>query len=445
MNATDRRPPTAPGAWPVLGHVPQLARDPLAFFQRLTPRGPVVRIQLGSRPAYVVTRPDLVRRLYVAEQHLFDKGGPLIDKVRTYAGNGLATCPAADHVRQRPLMQPAFHRSRLGGYTRIMTESMTEIMAAWRPGSVIRLDQEMHRLTTLVTSRSLVSTGHAGLAAAQIATALPDITRGLYWRMLMPGKLFTRIPLPVNRRFDEQTTRTRALIDKVVAEYRAAGTDHGDLLSMVVSACEQEADPEQAIYDQVITILTASVETAASTMVQALRAIERHPGIAERVRTEVQEALGGRVPAHDDIAALPYVQQVLTETLRLYPPVWLVSRITTNDVDWAEGRIPAGADVFFSPYALHRDPAAFPEPEEFDPGRWAPERVTAAQRESFFGFGAGRRKCIGDTLAMNEATVAVAMVHANWRMAHQKTSSDRQTAIRMLLMPPPTPVRLAHR
>ncbi|HEY4456797.1 MAG TPA: cytochrome P450, partial [Pseudonocardiaceae bacterium] len=408
MTASTLLPPQAPGRLPLLGHVASLARDPLAFFKDLRDRGPVVRIGLGTHPVYVVTRPDLVRRLYVADQHLFDKGGPLIDKVRTYAGNGLATCPAHDHARQRPLMQPAFHRDRLRNYTAVVRDALAEIMASWAPGQLVRLEREVHRLTTLVTSRTLISAEMGGPAAVQIANALPDITQGLYWRMLVPGRFFPKLPLPVNRRFDEQTARTKRAVNDVVDHYRRTGIDYGDLLSLVLAACEREPDPRQAVYDQVITILTASVETAASVMVWSMRVLEQFPSIGERVLAEYREVVGSGIPTHDHIADLTYTQCVITEALRLYPPVWLVSRVTTDDIDWSDGRIPAGADVFFSPYALHRDPEVFPDPDRFDPDRWAPDRVTSEQREGFFGFGAGRRKCIGDTLAMNEATVTVA-------------------------------------
>ncbi|GAA2686994.1 pentalenene oxygenase [Actinosynnema pretiosum] len=441
MMTTALLPPSAPGGLPLLGHLPALARDPLGFFLGLRAHGPVVRIGLGTRVAYVLTTSELVRRVYVSEQHRFDKGGALIEKVRDYAGNGLATCPAAEHAVQRPLMQPAFQRDRLVGYGSVVRDAIEEVTGEWTPGRVVDLTVEMHRLTTLVTSRTLVTADRGVPAAGRIAEGLPDITRGMYWRMLVPGKVFPRIPLQVNRRFDEQTARTRAAVDAVVEQYRADPTDRGDLLSAVLAACEEDPDPRQAVYDQVITLLTAGVETAASAMTWTLRALDSAPEVRDRVVAEAVGVLGGRVPAHADLAALGHAQRAVTEALRLWPPVWLVSRCATEDVDWAEGRVPAGADVFFSPYALHRDAAVFPEPEVFDPGRWAGERVTAAQRGGFFGFGAGRRKCIGDALAVNEVTAVVAAVLSRFRLVHLEPGVTSTTA-RMLLMPPATWVRV---
>ncbi|MFI1887757.1 cytochrome P450 [Streptomyces jumonjinensis] len=433
--------PTVPGAWPLLGHVPRLAPDPLAFFHHLRDHGPVVRIRLGNRPAYVVTRPDLVRRLHLADQKLFDKGGPLIEKSRLFLGNGLATCPAADHARQRPLMQPAFHPAQLSRYTAIMQECVAEVTGSWQPGQVIGLNEEMHRITAKVTSRTLISAVEARPAAAQIARALPEILRGLYWRMVIPGSLFPRIPLPVNRRFDHQMRLTRRVLDQVVSHYRATRTDYGDLLSMVITACEEEADPQQAIYDQVVTILMGGVETTAATLVWLLRLLDSHPHIRRKLLAEITGTLGGRPPGHSDLPDLPYTQQVITETVRMYPAGWIVSRSTTADVHWSEGHIPAGSDVFYSPYALHRDPELFPDPEAFVPDRWSPEQVTPAQRQAFFGFGVGRRKCIGDAFGVTEATIAVAAVLSHWHLEHAGPVTDRPL-IGTLLMAPPTRMRV---
>ncbi|MFF1717770.1 cytochrome P450 [Streptomyces sviceus] len=442
MNAA-APPPIAPGAVPILGHIPHLARNPLAFFQQLQRYGPLTRIRLGSRAAYVVTQPDLVRRMLIHDHKSFDKGGPLYDKVRAVTGNGLITCPAHEHSRQRPLMQPAFHPARFPRYTEIMRDSVAEVCDTWRPGQTVPLTQELLRLTALVTSRTLVSAPQGAPAAAQVAESFPAIAQGLYWRMMIPGSVFPKIPFPVNRRFDRHFALTRAALDDVITHYRTTEADYGDLLSMVVAACEEEPDPQEAVYDQVVTILAAGMETTAATTVWMLRLLSRHPHVMAKVQAELDDVLEGRLPGHDDIPLLPYTQNVLTETLRLYPSGWLVSRVATADVHWEAGHIPAGADVFFSPYALHRVPEIFPDPEFFDPDRWSPERATTVQRQGFLGFGAGRRKCIGDDFGITGATIAVATILSRWRLHHKRTSS--KPTPRIVLMPPPTPAVLEPR
>ncbi|MFD9010385.1 cytochrome P450 [Streptomyces sp. NPDC059552] len=445
MTTTDRLPTEAPGAWPLLGHIPLMARSPLDFFQRLQGCGPVVRIRIGSRPAYVVTRPDLVRRLLTADQDVFDKGGTAFEKARIILGNGLATCPAADHAQQRPLLQPAFHHDRLQQYAVVFRDTAAEITGSFQPGRPFRLDEQVRRIATLAASRTLVSADQAAPVAAQISRAVPDLMQGVFWRMLMPGRLFPHLPLPLNRRFDQQMARTRAVLDPLVSHYRASKTDYGDLLSMVVAAFEHEKDPQQAVYDQVLTILMGAVETTASTVLWTLRLLDQHPHVAERMLTEIRQVLGERLPDHGDVARLPYTRCVMTETLRLYPPLWLLNRITTAPVAWSEGSIPAGADVYFSPYALHRDGEVFADPDRFDPDRWSPQRVTATQRQAFFALGAGRRKCIGDTFGMTEATIATVAIVNRWKLRYQDDTSTGRPALRMVLLAPPTTVRVEPR
>jgi len=428
--------PDAPGALPLVGHIPQIARAPLAFFSSLAERGPVVRIRIGTRPAYVVTKPELVHRLHVSDFESFDKGGPLFDKVRHYVGNGLASCPVQDHVRQRPAMQPAFARSRIERYAEVMTACADEVTGSWKPGQDLDLYPEMHRLTTAVIGRTLVSADTAGPASDQIARSVPDIMRGVYWRMVVPGSVFPKLPIPVNRRYEEVTARTRELVNEVVELYYAGGVDHGDLMSMVVAA----------IYDLVVTFLTAGLESVAANLVYTLRLLDQHPEIAARVRAEIDEALGAdgerRLPGYDDLPKLRFTQSVLTEALRLFPPAWIVSRVTTAEVRWDEGVIPADAGIFFSPYALHRDAETFADPETFDPDRWSPERVTSAQRQANFSLGAGRRKCIGDVFGTVESTIALVTILSRWRLGFQPGAAADRPSVSALLIPPRTVVRL---
>ncbi|MFJ2110824.1 MULTISPECIES: cytochrome P450 [unclassified Streptomyces] len=443
--------PDAPGALPLVGHIPQMARSPLEFFKKLAALGPVVRIRIGAKPAYVVSSPELVHRLHVSELDSFDKGGPLFEKVRHYVGNGLASCPAHDHARQRPALQPAFQRSRIERYAEVMTQAAAEVTDSWKAGEEVDLYQQMHRLTTLVISRTLISAEVAGPAAASIAESVPDIMSGVYWRMVIPGRFFPKLPIPVNRRYEEVDARVRKVVNDVVDTYRADGIDHGDLMSMVVAACENEPDPHKAVYDQVVTFLTAGLESVASSLVYTLRLLDQHPEITARVLAEIEEALGDgadgtdgelRLPGYQDMNKLRFTQNVLTEGLRLFPPAWIVSRVATTDVTWEEGHIPEGAGVFFSPYIAHRDPEIFPDPEAFDPDRWGPDRVTTAQRQAYFSLGAGRRKCIGDVYGTVESTIALATVLSRWKLHHRPGSENDKPSVTALLIPPRTLVRV---
>jgi len=412
-------PLIAPGALPLVGHAGQLLRDPMEFFTAQQGVGPVVGIRLGPHTAYLVTDPDLVRSMLVGGFRDFDKGGLFFDAVRSLAGNGLATCSAEDHARQRPLMQPAFQPSALPRYTAVMSACAEEVSGAWRAGSTMALDQEMRRITALVATRTLVTSKEGAQAAAEVARGLPLLLPALHRRVFIPVPWVHQVPTPGNRRFERTRARLREAVDQVVTQYRRSGAGHGDLLSLIMEARSEEdgsglSDVE--IRDQIMSVLLAGIETTASLLSWTLHLVSRHPAVRRRLEAEVETVLGGRTADHQDLARLPYCKYVLTETMRLYPPAALLSRATTTDVELAGTPIPAGSDVLFCVYALHRDPQVFAEPGRFDPDRWLPERVTPAQRKGLFSLGAGRRKCIGDSFGLIEATIALATITARWRL-----------------------------
>ncbi|MGK4580597.1 cytochrome P450 [Kitasatospora sp. HPMI-4] len=428
----------ARGALPVLGHLGRILRDPMEFFTVARELGPVVGIRLGPRTAYLVTAPDLVREMLVGGYREFDKGGSYFDAVRSLAGNGLATCSAQDHMRQRPLMQPAFHSSVLPSYTEVMGACVEEVTGEWRPGGTLELDEEMRRLTSLVATRTLMTSEEGAQAAADVARALPLLLPALHRRVLIPVNWVHRLPTPGNRRFERTQAGLRASVDQVIAQYRRSGVDQGDLLSLIMAA-RSEGDgtglSDAEIHDQIMSVLLAGIETTASLLSWTFHLLSRHPDVRKKLVAEVGEVLdGGRTATYRDLTQLRYCKRVLTESMRLYPPGALLSRVTTKDVELAGTPIPAGSDVLFCTYSLHRDPQVFAESEVFDPDRWLPERVTPAQRKGFFPLGAGRRKCIGDSFGLIEAAIALATITARWHFRPVDTRPVRPV-LRTTLMP----------
>jgi cytochrome P450 len=397
-----------------------LLRDPLGYFPGLAQYGPVVQVRFGPHTVYVITRPELVRDILVNSHHAFDKGGPFWDTARAAGGNGLANSSAADHRRQRPLLQPAFHPARMPGYTRVVQECTGEALNGWRDGQVIDLRKELERLSATVVTRTLLTSEHCAAAAQRMVEGLPILMRGLYRQMIVPLPWLHRLPLPVNRRFEQALSRLQSDCAQVVAHYRQDATDRGDLLSMIIAGRDDGQTgtglTDSEARDHILTILAAGSETTASLLAWTFHLLSQHPQCERRLWEEADSALSGRIPGPADMDDLPYTRRVLTEALRVRPPLWVMSRATTADVDVAGARIPAGAAVLFVPLALHQAADVFTNPGVFDPDRWLPERVHRAQREGHFGFGAGPRKCIGDTLAMTEATVILAAVAARYRL-----------------------------
>jgi cytochrome P450 len=256
----------------------------------------------------------------------------------------------------------------------------------------------------------LFSTGLGKEAVAEARRSIYTIIQQGMIRALSP-KFVEKLPIPGNRRFDEAITRMQAIVLEVIREWRAEGVDHGDLLSTLLLAGMTD---EQA-RDEVLTLLTAGIETTALALSWTFHELGRHADVEARVHAEIDEVLGGRPVAVDDLHRLVYVRQVVDEVLRKYP-LWMLMRRTLTDVELGGVRLPEGSEVIVSPHAMHNDPASFADPDRFDPGRWAPERESQLPKGAFIPFGAGTRQCIGNRFAQNEIVITVATVVARWRL-----------------------------
>ena len=401
--------PVAPGRWPFLGHSPALLRQRSAFTDSLHEHGEIVEIHLGPMPAYFVTSPRLAHEVLVTAGPKFRKGA-MFDKFKPFVGNGLVLSNGDFHLRQRRLMQPAFHRDRLAAYAGIMTRAAAELSDSWQPGEVRPIDEDLQGLAVTIVGEALFSTEIGKAAVEEARRSIYLIIQQGMIRALSP-KFVEKLPVPGNRRFDEAIKRMQDIVVEVIRDWRTESVDRGDLLSTLLLAGMTD---EQA-RDEVLTLLTAGIETTALALSWTFHELGRHPDVEARVHAEVDEVLGGRPVTIDDIARLTYVRQVVDEVLRCYP-LWMLMRRTLEEVDLGGTRIPEGAEVIVSPHALHHDPASFPDPDRFDPGRWAPERATQLPKGAFVPFGAGGRQCIGNRFAQNEIVITVATVAARWRL-----------------------------
>ncbi|GIH04899.1 cytochrome P450 [Rhizocola hellebori] len=391
-------------------------RSPLRFVETLRSHGDVVRIRLGPQPVHWVNNPDLVRQVLASGS--FTRGAQG-DKLRIVIGSGLVTIDGDLHRRHRRLMQPAFHRARIAGYVETMRELTTEMTQRWRDGERIEADREFAELTLRVVGKTLFSTHLAGDLVDEVVRSIPLMLRGVGRRIRDPIGLRGKLPTPANREFDSAIRRLRKVVDRIIAEYRAGGDDHGDVASMLLLAHDEETGEglsNQEISDEVLTLLTAGTETTANILAWAMHHLAERPEVEARLHAEVEAVLGDRAVTAEDLASLRYLHAIVMEALRLYPQAWILTRRALAPVRLGDIELPTGASIYFSPYALQRDPAIYPNPDRFDPDRWADDRSTLTQRPSFVPFGGGRRQCIGDVFAMTELTVALATIAQNWRL-----------------------------
>jgi pentalenene oxygenase len=424
--------PTLPGL-PVLGHALRLLRDPLRFICSLRAHGEVVAIRVGPATVYVITDPGLVRQVLVDQSRLFDKGRQF-EKLRLWLGEGLSTSEGDFHLRQRRLAQPAFHRRRVAGYVADMQDAAHRRVAAWPPGRPIELDRELCALLVTMVARTLFSASVDEQAIGRLQAALPVILAGVGWRVLDTTELLEKLPLPANRRFNDALATVHAIADGVIDSHDNTADDLLTALQQARDADTGQQMSAQQVYDEVITLMMVGSETTSTNLGWACHLLSRHPQVQHGVQAEVDEVLGGRAPQAEDLARLTFTRRVFTEALRLYPSAWLLTRRASTEVDLGGYRIPAGAQVCYSPYALHRDPAVHPDPDRFDPDRWLPERAQGTPRNAYIPFGAGNRGCIGEPIAWAQATVTLAAIAQRWTL-HPVPGAEVKPVARMLLMP----------
>jgi pentalenene oxygenase len=410
----------APGALPVVGHAMAVLRGPLAFLTSWAPGDGLGLIRFGPWKAVVVYDPALAHQV-LRDERIFDKGGPVIDRTREVVGNGLGTCRYDEHRRQRRLVQSCFHPARMPGYATLMTEQILAITGHWRDGQTIDvLDETMATATrvAITTMFSAYTTTTLDQACRDVVTVMAGIMR----RAALPGPL-DRLPTPGNRHFHQALSRLRQFIAGMIEVYRAGGITRDDLMSVLLDGSAPAEGPggpagrvlsDTEIADQAMTFVVAGTDTVASALAWALHLLARHPSIEARLHQEVDRVLAGATPTYADLPNLELCQHIIHETLRLYPSVWLLTRTATADTELAGHRIPAGTVIVYSPYQLHRRVASFTDPDRFDPDRWTGLRPTTP-RSPFLSFGAGARKCIGESFAMTEAVLALSTMASRWR------------------------------
>ncbi|MFF9128301.1 cytochrome P450 [Streptomyces sp. NPDC014889] len=401
---------------PLIGHAVPLARDRLAFLQRLRERGPIVRISIGPKTVTVINSPELLQEMLTSKSGHFSKG-LLFEKLKLFGKDALPVAEGSRHLRRRRLMQPAFHRQQVDQYVRTMHTTVDPMIAAWQSMGPLDLKTEMQLMTQNVVMGALFSTipdrdtGHAILEAVDtlFATALR--------RALLPLPLLERLPTRGNRRARRAGHVMRAAVGEVIADHLARPDAHDDIVSLLLSAREPDGTPlaDEDILSEVTGLLAAGSETTAVTLTWLFHELGRNPDLERQLHDEADTVLTDEPMTTKTLTRLTFTRRLVNESLRLYSPAWLVTRRTTEPVRLGAVDLPAGEEILWSPYTLHRDPALYPDPLRFDPDRWLPERPQPP-KGAFIPFGAGKRQCMGNEFALAEATLITALIASRWRL-----------------------------
>ena len=402
--------------------------------QRQYPR--IAYFRFGTEHAYLLSEPDLTRLLLVDSARATAKGRGL-ERAREVLGNGLLTSEGETHRRQRRLVQPAFHGTRIAGYAEVMAEEAHALSATWRPGQVVDMPAEMSRLTLRIVARSLFGTDFSEQDIALVADSLTAFLGSFLSRMMPIGALLGRLPTAHNRSLHTALDQLDRLVYRLIAAHRASG-DTGDLLSMLLLSPEHEQGmSDQQVRDEVLTLMLAGHETTADAMCWTWLLLARNPDIATRLR----EALAKTPPD----PAFP--RAVIAESMRLRPPAWLVSRRALAPLTIDGWLVPPGSLLAASQWLLHRDPRWWGDALAFRPERWlAPdgtfhETAPGQPRGAYFPFGAGRRVCIGEHFAWSELVLVLGILAVRWQPEVLPETSDATLAA-VTLRPACLPMRL---
>jgi cytochrome P450 len=410
--------PRGPNNLPIVGNLYSFRSNPLSFLVKAAREyGDLVYFKVGQQNMYLVNHPDYVREILVTNQNNFLKSRAL-QRSKMLLGEGLLTSEGKQHLRQRRLVQPAFHRERLAGYAAAMSETAVHARERWQPGATMDVSVEMAKLTLSVVAKTLFS-ADVESEASEIGGAMTAVLEMFRFLLLPFSEYLSKLPLPSIRRFEKARTKLDATIYGLIRERRKSGVDTGDLLSMLLFAQDEEKDSagmtDQQVRDEALTLFLAGHETTANALSWTWYLLSQHPEIERRLHQEIDAVLGGRAPELSDVPELRYAEMVLSEALRLYPPAWAIGRMAKAQFELGGVEIPAKAICILSPYLVQRDARWFPEPEKFIPERWTPEAREALPKFAYFPFGGGARVCIGERFAWMEGVIVMAAIAQKWR------------------------------
>jgi cytochrome P450 len=400
--------------------MPEMISDMLGLFMNTTrDYGGIAQFKLLNKSYLLVTNPDYVKYILQDNYKNYIRGRS-VETGRVLLGNGLPLIDGDFWLRERRMLQPAFHRERLGKLTDTITNVIHTFMQNWgekaRQDQSLDLDDEMMRLTLTVIIKSMFSSPIDQKIPA-LSHAFNVASKFMLWRSQQMVQLPLSAPLPRHVEYNHALRVLNETIYPLIAEARKHPAD--DLLGMMLDmrdADTGEGLSDQQARDEIVTIFFAGHETTAATMAWAFYLLSQHPDVEERIRAEAKSVLGRRTPTFADLPKLVYMQQVIHEVLRLYPAAYLFAREALVD-DVLDGYpIPTNTLIFISPYVGHRDPKYWPDPERFDPERFAPQQVASRPRHVYYPFGEGPHVCIGNNFALMEMQLILSMALQRFRL-----------------------------
>ena len=403
--------PPGPKGTLIGGSLSQFGAGRLDFFLKVAREyGEISSFRLGPRRVFLITDPNLIEQVLVTDAKYYIKhfGARAYKPV---LGNGLVTSKGDFWLRQRRLSQPAFLKQRVQSYAPVMAELTDHMLKKWKPGSEVDVHDEFSGLTSAIALKTLFDLDDAG-----DRTRFTETLRLAFDLMSLRFRNLVKLPLWIsvgsNRRLNRAVKELEDVVDRFIAAGRARSQPGNDLMSRLIAAQDEDGTrmSDRQLRDEMMTLYLAGHETTALTLSWSWYLISKSPHVEEKLVAEWKRVLNGRSPTPDDLPNLPFTDAVITEAMRIYPPVYLLGREATRELELGGYRVKKGCTIFMSQWVNHRDPRYFPDPEQFLPERWEDGLARRIPKYAYYPFGGGARACIGNTFALMEAAIILAAV-----------------------------------
>jgi cytochrome P450 len=421
MPAGAKRIPPGPKGLPFVGLALKLRNDPLAGMRDMTRQyGDIVYFQVMMQDRILLNHPDWIHQVLVIQHNKFHKSELTRRVTARMLGQGLLISEGDFWRRQRRLAQPAFHRSRVNDYGVAMLELAESYVRDWRDGESRNIGGEMTALTLQVAVKTLFGTTLPEEARG-VGQAMTFLMRYSLRRQRLPFRIPETWPTPANRRANRELAFIDSLVYRIISERQAEGdaNNHNDLLALLMGAMDEDGThmTRQQLHDETMTLFLAGHETTAQMLSWTWYALSHNPAVEARLHEELSGVLGSRPMETADFSKLPYLQAMMNEVLRLYPPAYIMARETIELCEIGGYTFQPGSTIIFSQWVMQRDPRFFDDPEAFRPERWLDGLEDRLPPGAYFPFGDGPRRCIGQGFALLEAAIVIATLARRFRFS----------------------------
>ncbi|MBZ5859377.1 cytochrome P450 [Flavihumibacter profundi] len=409
-----------PGPKPkfLLGHLFSFRKDSIGFLRNIAKEyGDIVHFKIGPLRIVLLNHPDFIKEVLSVKHQNFVKGRPM-EMAKELLGEGLLTSEGEFHKRHSRIIQPAFRRNMIESYAPAVTEYATRLMNGWEDGMEVEIKEEMTKMSIAIAGKALFN--------ADIEKEAPEIDQALEAASSLAGRIalpfsewLLKLPIPDTRRFLKAKARLDNTINRMVDERRGNKMDNGDLVSLLLRTQDENNGggmSDQQVRDEAMTLFLTAFDTTSTALTWTWYLLSQNPEAESELHEELDRVLDNRLPTADDIAQLKYTRMVLGESMRIFPPSYLIPRQAVEDFPIDNYIIPGGTIILMSPYLIHHDARFHPDPEKFNPHAWDKHSNGLHAKYEYFPFSRGPRSCIGEPFAWMQGILVLAAIAQSWRI-----------------------------